>query len=139
MDATKDAQQLDSEGKCVACKKPARNRRRGLCVADYNKFVRALSQVPEEYREQFEQRLIDRGLLLPSRQGQRSGKDNVFSNELRSFLAETYRETQGSRSSDDAEALADQLVADAEALQKHPKGGTNESGSARTPKKAGNS
>ena len=117
MDATKDAQQLDAEGKCVACKKPARNRRRGLCVADYNKFVRALSQVPEEYREQFEQRLIDRGLLLPSRQGQRSGKDNVFSNELRSFLAETYRETQGSRSSADAEALADQLVADAEGVQ----------------------
>lgn len=81
------ARQLDSEGKCIVCEVQTSERTRGLCVTDYNRYLSALRQIPAERRESFELKLIERGKVLPSKQGQRLGiEDNVFAIELAEFL-----------------------------------------------------
>ncbi len=116
MGDTKTANELDADGRCIICGKKATKRRRGLCVADYNKFVRTLAQVPAGHKEKFESKLVAEGKLLPSKRGSRH-TENPFEDALREFLAETYQETADARSPEAAESLAEELVADAEELQ----------------------
>lgn len=90
MDAKELAEKLDRSGKCVVCEVEVEGRRRGLCTTDYNRFLSAIRQLPSEKREMFESKLIERGRLLPSKQGQRAGiEDNVFAEELTEFLLAT--------------------------------------------------
>lgn len=117
MSDTSEILQRDQEGRCIVCGKKSRDRRRGLCIADYNRFRNALAQVPPDQRGRFEKLLIEQGKLLPSRQGKRLDDENAYEIELRKFLAQLHRETSDQRSDEDAEALADQLISDAEEIQ----------------------
>ena len=116
MDAVEKARQLDREGRCIVCGRKDNARRRGLCDADYSKFVRVMAKAPDDVKDALEKLLIARGQLLESRRGKRT-QENPFEDALNEVLGKTFVETQGSRSSADAEALADQLVEDAEELQ----------------------
>ncbi len=116
MDAVEKARQLDREGRCIVCGRKDNARRRGLCDADYSKFVRVMAKAPDDVKDALEKLLIARGQLLESRRGKRT-QENPFEDALNEVLGKTFVETQGSRSSADAEALADQLVADAEEVQ----------------------
>lgn len=90
MDPKQTAQQRYSEGKCIVCNEKRANRRRGLCVTHYTRFLTAREQVPVEDRHRFEMKLIEAGHLLPSRQGQKSSapQPDVFADSLEEFLAE---------------------------------------------------
>jgi hypothetical protein len=76
----------DAKNHCLVCGeiKPLQ---RGLCEADYQRFRRQRDKLPADQQDAFEEMLINKGLLLPSRQGQRN-VENVFADELAKFLAE---------------------------------------------------
>lgn len=86
MDAINRAAEADRQGLCIVCGKAEEDRRRGLCTQHYNQFRTALTSVPAVDRRSFEDRLVESGRLLPSRQGQRN-VENVFADELAKFLA----------------------------------------------------
>lgn len=98
MDAKQKAMEADRAGRCIVCDKLEADRRRGLCVLHYNRFRSALQSVPAKNRDQFQQKLIDEGHLLPSKQGQRVDlHDDVFAQVAEQFLARA-----------DAESLLDE-------------------------------
>ena len=82
-----------------------------------------MAKAPDDVKDALEKLLIARGQLLESRRGKRN-QENPFEDALNEVLGRTFVETQGSRSSDDAEALADQLVADAEEVQEKARSST---------------
>lgn len=111
---------LDSQGKCIVCEVESETRTRGLCTTDYNRFLSALRQLRPEERADFEKNAIEKGKLLPSRQGQRGGADdNVFASLLKEFL-QTRRQTpeQINDALHEAQDLEDEKVAEIEKLRK---------------------
>jgi len=70
--------QLRHEMRCLLpnCNEP--NHRRGLCSTHYGQFTRALAEIPEENREQFEEDLISQNKLLPSAKPGKKQEPNVF-------------------------------------------------------------
>ncbi len=127
MNTLQEAKRRDAAGLCVVCEKAEDNRRRGLCVTDYNRFRQALLQVPQDRRQEFEALMIAQGRLLESRQGRRAVTDDVFADALADFLglpddlAAEYHAARERRSDDDAQALAQQAVTLAETAQKATK------------------
>jgi len=60
------AADLESQGVCLICRKiKAETYKRGLCVADYEKYRRAKKKVTEELRDAWEQLLVDTGKIMP--------------------------------------------------------------------------
>lgn len=86
MKTTEEVQQLKDESKCLVCHRVRKTLRRGLCTEHYEKFRRQREKLPANQHDSFEEMLISKGLLLPSRQGQRN-VENVFADELAKFLA----------------------------------------------------
>lgn len=76
------AQKVDAEGRCIVCGKAEDGRTRGLCSADYRRLRRAKSKLPPEKQDAFEKSLVEQGLLLPSRQGDRGLTDDAFADAL---------------------------------------------------------
>jgi len=86
MNARQRAIRADSEGRCIQCGKAEGHRRRGLCNTDYMRFIKARNQLDESHVEEYEERLMDQGLLLPSRQGQRKPPaDNIYATVAAEF------------------------------------------------------
>jgi len=53
---------------------------------DYMRFIKARNQLDESHVEEYEERLMDQGLLLPSRQGQRKPPaDNIYATVAAEF------------------------------------------------------
>lgn len=65
------AEAADRDGNCIVCGKAEEGRKRGLCEQHYQELRRKSRSVKRADREEYESFLIERGLLLPSRQGQR--------------------------------------------------------------------
>lgn len=76
----------DTATGCLVCGE-VKPLQRGLCEADYQRFRRQKEKLPADQQDAFEESLIAKGLLLPSRQGQRN-VENIFADELARFLAE---------------------------------------------------
>jgi len=73
--------------------------------------------VSASQREEWEEGLIEAGLLLPSRQGRKlSPEEDRFAAYTAEFLA-----TKDQRSPEDAQRLAEELVKDAEQQTKKPR------------------
>jgi len=87
METTERARKLHSDSKCLVCQEVHEKLQRGLCGPDYERFRRQREKLPADQHDAFEEMLISKGLLLPSRQGQRN-VENVFADELAKFLAE---------------------------------------------------
>jgi sulfite reductase alpha subunit-like flavoprotein len=63
--------------------------RRGICSNHYAQFRNELHKQSPENREQFEQKAISLGMVLPSRQGKRTDATNPFKELAERLLPET--------------------------------------------------
>lgn len=80
------AEAEDKAGRCIVCGKAEEGRKRGLCEQHYQELRRKSKAVRRADREEYEQFMIDRGLLLPSRQGQRL-VESTIGDATEEFLA----------------------------------------------------
>ena len=84
-----DTKPVKAAQKCLQCKEKP-EWRRGLCTTCHNKYRAGKLRVPPEKRYEYEQRLIDRGLLAPNRQGKTSEEEaNPYDEIAREILAGT--------------------------------------------------
>lgn len=111
MDQIALARQRDENNLCVTCGSSQGERRLGLCSRCYTVYRRSRDRLPEHRRDEYTQLLIDRGYLMPSRQGRRLDKPispfeafaDVFTHAKDSELAE-----QADRVAEDLEQFCPQ-------------------------------
>lgn len=82
---TKTAQQLDAEGRCLACKEVHKKRKRGLCEPDYGRFRRRKDALPKDRREAFDEMCVSKGLILSDGRN----VEDPFAAALEEFLLTT--------------------------------------------------
>ena len=112
MNPEQRAEQLAAEGKCIICNAPAEALQRGLCERHRGRFKAAIAKISPEKRPEFEADLIEQGMLLPNRKGQKlRPEDDEFPVALGKFQAKTESGAAPLADVND-EALAQQLAAD---------------------------
>ncbi len=75
---------------CIICKKPDKLIRRGLCVAHYTRWIRALEECPtDETRSALEEKAIAAGKLLPDGRSKRMRDDDEFMELLEELKKES--------------------------------------------------
>lgn len=80
------AYERDAKNLCIVCGEAATGRRRGLCTKDYERYRTALKSIPSGKREEWESLCVERGLLMPNRQGRPPVTDDVFAELSAEFL-----------------------------------------------------
>jgi hypothetical protein len=119
MDVKQRAEELAASEKCVVCERLDKKLRRGLCNTDYTRWTNARAGLSDDEKERFDGTLIERGLLLPNRRGQkRDIHENVFASLLLEFQYESTKDTD---LASEANQIADEAVAAATPTKKTPK------------------
>ncbi len=95
------------EEKCLFCGKSKAKLTRGLCQTHYSRFLRALKKVPEQSKEDYEGKLVDKGLLLPVRSPGRKATDLDLFVELADVFT---RNKKGDKLDQEADALIQQEI-----------------------------
>ncbi len=116
MDTAKTNSIGDGKTGCLVCGDSDTRITRGLCVMHHNRWRKQRESLPESARKAFDKELIERGLLLPSRQGRPAIDDDVFADVAMEILREiAAKGTHVSSLVGDAAArMAEEMVAEAE-------------------------
>ena len=83
------AEERAASGQCIICGAEKVKLRLGLCPKHHGRYKAELAKVSPENREDFEAKLIEAGMLLPNRKGQKlRPEDNEFAVFREKMLAE---------------------------------------------------
>jgi hypothetical protein len=111
MDQLQLARERAANGQCIICGSNDTRITRGLCVKHHTRYHKQRNAIKAGGHnvEAFDEALIERGLLLPSKQGRSVDPDeDVFASVARELFQVS-----------PSEQLADEMLADAEAIEQH--------------------
>ncbi|MDX1964122.1 MAG: hypothetical protein SFX18_13295 [Pirellulales bacterium] len=79
------AKERESRRVCIVCEDGSTRITRGLCAKHYEKYRAKFLSLPLEKRPKYDEFLIERGLLMPNRQGKKLDDDDPFADALDQF------------------------------------------------------